>query len=440
MIDVIKQRWHAESGYAAVLKLSLPLILSTSSWSLQQFVDRIFLTWYSPEAIAASMPAGMANWTLMSLFFGIAVYVSTFVAQYFGAKQTERIGTGGMGEVRRVQYRVLARTVAMKVMRLVLATSPSARLRFIREAQVTAGLQHPGIVAVHDQGELADGRLWYTMQEVRGETLEAIITRLRAGDPATQARFDVARRVEIFLGVLRALDFAHAHGILHRDIKPANVMVGAHGEVVLMDWGVAGPVRRGGAAPAFDPEATVPTTAEDGRLWTTRIGDLVGTPQYMSPEQALGHNDTLDERSDLYAACVLFHELLGLVHRHAEHKTLMAVLMAVHRTEAPSAHTLVAAGPAPREGIPAPYAHLLHRGLQRDPALRWTSAGELIAEVEAIQRGETRVQCPVTLAHRLVTSVEHFLDRRHGLAAAVVFGVLLVSAASVIATVVRLLT
>ena len=92
MIDVIKQRWHAESGYAAVLKLSLPLILSTSSWSLQQFVDRIFLTWYSPEAIAASMPAGMANWTLMSLFFGIAVYVSTFVAQYFGAKQTERIG------------------------------------------------------------------------------------------------------------------------------------------------------------------------------------------------------------------------------------------------------------------------------------------------------------------------------------------------------------
>ncbi|MCB9547765.1 MAG: serine/threonine protein kinase [Myxococcales bacterium] len=349
------------------------------------------------------------------------------------------LGRGGMGEVDLAEDRDIGRPVAIK--RLVQHDlNAGAIARFAEEVRTIGRLEHPNVLPIHDVGVDADGRYFFVMKYLEGETLEAIITRLRAGDPATQARFDVARRVEIFLGVLRALDFAHAHGILHRDIKPANVMVGAHGEVVLMDWGVAGPVRRGGAAPAFDPEATVPTTAEDGRLWTTRIGDLVGTPQYMSPEQALGHNDTLDERSDLYAACVLFHELLGLVHRHAEHKTLMAVLMAVHRTEAPSAHTLVAAGPAPREGIPAPYAHLLHRGLQRDPALRWTSAGELIAEVEAIQRGETRVQCPVTLAHRLVTSVEHFLDRRHGLAAAVVFGVLLVSAASVIATVVRLLT
>ncbi|MEZ4475395.1 MAG: serine/threonine-protein kinase [bacterium] len=349
------------------------------------------------------------------------------------------LGRGGMGEVDLAEDRDIGRAVAIK--RLIPQDrNAGAIARFAEEVRTIGRLEHPNVLPIHDVGVDADGRYFFVMKYLEGETLEAIITRLRAGDPATQARYDVARRVEIFLGVLRALEFAHAHGILHRDIKPANVMVGAHGEVVLMDWGVAGPVRRGGAAPAFDPEATVPTTAEDGRLWTTRIGDLVGTPQYMSPEQALGHNDTLDERSDLYAACVLLHELLGLVHRHAEHKTLMAVLMAVHRTEAPSAHTLVAAGPAPREGIPAPYAHLLHRGLQRDPAQRWQSASELIAEVEAIQRGEARVQCPVTLAHRIVASVQHFLDRRHGLAAAAVFGVLLVSAASVIATVVRLLT
>ena len=92
MIQYIKKRWSAESGYAEVLKISLPLILSTGSWSLQHFVDRMFLTWYSPAAIAASMPAGLANWTIISFFVGIAVYVNTFVAQYFGAKRPERIG------------------------------------------------------------------------------------------------------------------------------------------------------------------------------------------------------------------------------------------------------------------------------------------------------------------------------------------------------------
>ncbi len=92
MIQQIRQRWHEESGYREVLKISLPLILSTGSWSLQQFIDRMFLTWYSPAAIAASMPAGLANWTLLSLFVGIAVYVSTFVAQYYGAQRPDRIG------------------------------------------------------------------------------------------------------------------------------------------------------------------------------------------------------------------------------------------------------------------------------------------------------------------------------------------------------------
>ncbi|MCA9527349.1 MAG: protein kinase, partial [Myxococcales bacterium] len=143
---------------------------------------------------------------------GLARASSARIAGLLPVRYTDQglIGTGGMGEVRRVQDRVLARTVAMKVMRLVLATSPSARLRFIREAQVTAGLQHPGIVAVHDQGELADGRLWYTMQEVRGETLEAML-------PAVPLR----RRVEVLARVAQAVGFAHRASIIHRDLKPS---------------------------------------------------------------------------------------------------------------------------------------------------------------------------------------------------------------------------
>ncbi len=88
----VKNRWQADYGYREVLRVAFPLILSTGSWSLQQFIDRMFLTWYSPEAIAASMPAGMVSWTLASLFMGTAAYVNTFVAQYYGARRMERIG------------------------------------------------------------------------------------------------------------------------------------------------------------------------------------------------------------------------------------------------------------------------------------------------------------------------------------------------------------
>ncbi|MBL4865862.1 MAG: hypothetical protein JKY67_05755, partial [Pseudomonadales bacterium] len=92
MWNVFKQRWYSESGYREVLVLALPLILSTGAWSIQIFIDRLFLAWYSPEAIAAALPAGMTSFTSMCIFIGTASYVSTFVAQYFGAKQYSKIG------------------------------------------------------------------------------------------------------------------------------------------------------------------------------------------------------------------------------------------------------------------------------------------------------------------------------------------------------------
>ncbi|NIW98799.1 MAG: hypothetical protein GWN13_11235 [Phycisphaerae bacterium] len=92
MLTKLKQRWRERSGYGEVLKIAFPLILSTGSWSVQHFIDRMFLTWYSPQAIAASMPAGLLFWTVISLFVGMAVYVNTFVAQYYGAKRKDRVG------------------------------------------------------------------------------------------------------------------------------------------------------------------------------------------------------------------------------------------------------------------------------------------------------------------------------------------------------------
>ncbi len=359
------------------------------------------------------------------------------------------LGRGGMGEVDLVEDRDIGRSVAVKRL-LPEASTPDAVARFAEEVRTIGRLEHPNIVPIHDVGVDADGRFFFVMKFVDGETLESIISRLRAGDETALRRYDIARRVQIFIGILRALAFAHGHGVLHRDIKPANVMVGPLGEVVLMDWGVACPIRRApeGEPPGpdpldgapVDPAAGAPAAeGADARVWTTRAGDLVGTPHYMAPEQAIGRNDTLDERSDLYAACVLFHELLGLRHRHEQHTTLMAVLMAVHREEAPSPMRILAPHPAQPYPIPAEYGHLLHRGLQRAPADRWQSADALIAELEAILRGECRVQCPVTFSRRLVTRLNQFLDRRQMLGAAAILLSMVGVFALVVATAVRLL-
>ncbi|MCA9528217.1 MAG: serine/threonine protein kinase, partial [Myxococcales bacterium] len=134
------------------------------------------------------------------------------------------VGLGGMGQVRRVHDASLDRTLVMKIMRTELAAKPIARARFQREARITAGLQHPGVVAVYDQGELADGRLWYTMREVRGPTLGGLEAPLWT-------------QVEALARVAQALAYAHQQGVVHRDLKPSNILVTRDGTVKLLDFG-----------------------------------------------------------------------------------------------------------------------------------------------------------------------------------------------------------
>lgn len=217
------------------------------------------------------------------------------------------IGIGGMGEVHRVYDRVLNRSLAMKVMRGELATHPVARGRFLREAQITAGLQHPGIVAVHDQGEVA-GRLWYTMQEVRGQTLAGLEERT------------LRRRVEVLVRVAQAVGYAHRQGVIHRDLKPSNVMVGPFGEVLVLDWGLARRVEEsppwGEADQPPAPGSAGPKKGgQDGRgpggtpgPEATRLGAVMGTPEYMSPEQAAGA--AVGPPTDVFALGAMLRDVL----------------------------------------------------------------------------------------------------------------------------------
>jgi serine/threonine protein kinase len=189
----------------------------------------------------------------------------------------KELGRGGMGAVHLAEDRELDRLVAIKVLNTPEITE-DLRNRMIREAQIIARLEHPGIVPVHDVGTLPDGRIYYAMKYVRGSRLD---------EYAAQGA-SLRDRLRKFQSVCDAVAFAHAHGVIHRDLKPQNIMIGSFGEVLVLDWGVAKLI-----SPRDDPHEIE--------------GTIIGTQHYMSPEQARGEIDHLDERSDIYSlGAVLF--------------------------------------------------------------------------------------------------------------------------------------
>jgi len=192
----------------------------------------------------------------------------------------KELGRGGMGVVCLAEDRELDRLVAIKVVNTP-DVAEDLRNRMIREAQIIARLEHPGIVPVHDVGTLPDGRIFYAMKYVRGSRLD---------EYAAQGA-SLRDRLRKFQSVCDAVAFAHAHGVIHRDLKPQNIMIGSFGEVLVLDWGVA-KIRDDPRSPAS---------------YDTIEGTVIGTRHYMSPEQARGEIDQLDERSDIYAlGAVLF--------------------------------------------------------------------------------------------------------------------------------------
>ena len=199
----------------------------------------------------------------------------------------EEIGRGGMGVVHRAHDRALGRDVALKVLA---GAGAGLAARLEREARVLAALEHPGMVPVHDVGTLDDGTPFYVMKLVRGRRL----------DEWASAAPPLAERLRVFERVCEAVAFAHAHGVVHRDLKPANVMIGAFGEVQVMDWGVA---------KVLGEAAFAAGRAPAGGAGDTAAGAVLGTPGYMAPEQAAG--GTVDERSDVHALGAVLHFLIA---------------------------------------------------------------------------------------------------------------------------------
>jgi eukaryotic-like serine/threonine-protein kinase len=230
-----------------------------------------------------------------------------------------QVARGGMGVVYAAEDQRLQRRVALKVLEVPGSEGELAN-RLMREARVLARLEHSGIVPVHDVGTLADGRVFYTMKFVEGQRLDQYIESL-ASTPD---------RLRIFLRICDAVAFAHARGVLHRDLKLANVMVGSFGEVLVMDWGLAKILADALGSDPLTPDplepdaANLPSSAnrENAAVTTpstipaitasvnTGHGSVMGTPGYMSPEQARGEIELLDARSDIFSLGALLQYLL----------------------------------------------------------------------------------------------------------------------------------
>ncbi|MBK9258685.1 MAG: SUMF1/EgtB/PvdO family nonheme iron enzyme [Polyangiaceae bacterium] len=302
-----------------------------------------------------------------------------------------RIAAGAFGEVRRVRDTLLDRVVAMKLLHAEHASAGHLRQRFWVEVQITAQLQHPGIVAVYDRGELADGRAWYTMKEIRGRTLRDVIDEVHAAaDPnafgPTASGWTFRRLVDAFGRIVQAVAYAHRRGIVHRDLKPENMMVGEFAEVLVMDWGLARRLGRAAEHEGFTGEFGATASAA-----LTQHGDILGTPAYMSPEQARGALSLHGPPSDVYSLGAVLYSLLsgrppyeGLSSR----EVLRAVLEGPPK---PVAEASEHAAPLPRE-----LCAICERAMQREITQRYPDAAamseDLVAWLDGVRLREQALE------------------------------------------------
>ncbi|OAI39924.1 hypothetical protein AYO40_05255 [Planctomycetaceae bacterium SCGC AG-212-D15] len=309
------------------------------------------------------------------------------------------IARGGMGAVLRAVDCDIRREVAVKY--LLKQTDPRNKARFVEEAQITGQLEHPNIPPVHELGVDSQKRVFFAMKMVRGRSLAQILDELWKNPKTAEKEWPLSRLLTVFVSICNGLAYAHARGVIHRDLKPANVMVGDFGEVYVMDWGLAKVLDESPATalvasvvagPAPSAVAVSATGSSPGNVATSREGDadltqegaVLGTPVYMPPEQAMGHIDAIDQRSDIYSLGAILYEILTFQPPVGREDGYLAILMRVTEGQ-----IVLPEKRNQKRVIPKELSAIAMKALAKEPGQRYQTVEALRKDIERFQEGRS---------------------------------------------------
>jgi eukaryotic-like serine/threonine-protein kinase len=281
---------------------------------------------------------------------------------------------GGLGEVFLARDRELNREVALKRIHERLAGNADSRMRFLLEAEITGGLEHPGVVPVYGLGTAADGRPYYAMRFVRGQTLKDAIEKFHSavGGPERDRRLGLRQLLNRFIAVCNAIEYAHNCGVIHRDLKPSNIMLGNYGETVVVDWGLAKAMGRRGEFASPEEHTLVPSSGTSSS--ETLPGSAIGTPAFMSPEQSEGRLDDIGPASDIYSLGATLYVLL--TGKEPFQSSIVGVILGKVQTG-----DFVSPRALDRT-VPAPLNAICLKAMSLRPADRYPSCAALASDLE----------------------------------------------------------
>ena len=292
-------------------------------------------------------------------------------------RHPHKIGSGGMKEILKVWDHDTARDLAMAVLSPESGNQESCLTRFVYEARITANLEHPNIVPIHDIGVDKTGQPYFTMKMIEGESLAHALINIAKNKPGYKEKYTLPHLITIFTNVCHAVDFAHSKGIIHLDLKPENVQIGSYGEVLVLDWGLAKIIDEEDIEEAMTPKSIKELDRKSrDELEKTIDGEIKGTPGFMAPEQAAGDNSKKNKTTDIFSLGALLYSILTLK------KPIKGIEINDVIEKTINGEIIPPAKRSPELNIPAPLAAITMKAMSLNQEDRYQSVGELLKDID----------------------------------------------------------